>query len=357
MRPIVLYIDDHRDYQRRLTRRLQSLSGDAYEIIAVQGDEESVIFGSVDALAREALRRITVTICPRHLAIETLLDRFHALNLHIYLCESGSEEHDTAMCASRDYQPKTSCEIRRDTGADNHGDEKKTECRTVSRFVRASQIDAMIRRYISSDKSSHDTECHHDNGIGMHLSFSHEMGTRVTRYVIGREQAHGHTVIYLPIKPLYKIEDRFRRSQGLTFGDLIYRFSVGDIPDISEMGRWLYMHEKGYYTCSMPERSDDLITCDINTLRQIVNAWRDYTHTRSQPTTTWIDMEGMPLGDVLAIAVLCDFLYVDAPAGNSDKEIVAQRELGLFMAKLPQECRILELPHRRRPIMETNQIC
>ena len=52
----------------------------------------------------------------------------------------------------------------------------------------------------------------------------------------------------------------------------------------------------------------------------------------------------MPLDRVLALAVLCDFIYVDAPEGKSDKYSVARRELGLFMAKLPGECRILELP-------------
>ena len=357
MRPVVLYIDDHRDYQLRLSRRLHSLSGGAYEVVTITVNDEREIGSAVDTLAHEIRRRITVFLCPGYLAAESVLDRLQALTLLANLCEHESEkEIETRSNISRGHQAKRDHDIRRDFRTDNLERQKTIEILSISRFMRTSQIDAVIRPYLVADKPSYATGSNRSNSVGTHLSFSHETGTRITRYVIGREQTLGHTVIYLPVKPLYKIEHRFRRGHGLTFGDLIYRFSVGDIPEIGEMGKWLYMHEDGYYTCSLPERSDDLITCDINTLRQITNAWCDYTRTRSQTTTSWIDIEGMPLGDVLALAVLCDFVYVDAPVGNSDKELVAQRELGLFLAKLPKECRILELPHRHQPLKEINHI-
>ncbi|MBP6137074.1 MAG: hypothetical protein KA485_00890 [Clostridia bacterium] len=345
MRPVVLYIDDHRDYQFRLTGRLRSLSDIAYEIVPITVNDGQVIRSAVvEPLTRETLQRVAVTLCPRHFALDAILDLLPSLSVHVDLCERGSEEEIGASAFfPREHQTNTD----RNIPCDHH---------TVSRFTRASHIDAMIRSYLAVKGSPHTPDGHHSSGIGTHLSFSHEMSMRVTRYVIDREQALGHTVIYLPIKPLYKIENRFRRGQGQTFGDLIYRFSVGDIPETGEMGRWLYMHEDGYYTCALPERSDDLITCDIDTLRQITNAWREYTHSRSEPTTSWIDIEGMPLDRVLALAVLCDFIYVDAPEGKSDKYSVARRELGLFMAKLPGECRILELPHRRRSLKKNEYV-
>ncbi len=344
MRPVALYIDDHRDYQWRLSRRLRSLSDETYDVLAIDVKyNRDVRVAVVESLTREIRNRVTAILCPQHLAVRTLPDHLPALAVHINLCERMSED-EVETCAQRSRKRQSETE-RRGT----------YDIRHISRFAQASQIDATIRRHLPVRELS-DNSSGHRNSIGTHLSFSHETGTRVTRYVIGREQALGHTVIYLPIKPLYKIEYSFRRSHGLTCGDLIYRFTVGDIPDTEDMGRWLYMHEDGYYTCSMPERSDDLITCDIDTLRRITHAWRAYTHARSHPTTTWIDIEGMPLGDVLSLAILCDFIYIDAPTGKSDKEAVARRELGLFMAKLPGECRILELPHRREPLREVEHI-
>lgn len=357
MKPVVLYIDDHRDYQLRLSRRLRSLSGGAYEVVTLTVNDEREISSAVDALAHEIRRRITVSLCPGNLAVKPALDQLQALTLNVTLCEHEREkEIETRSNISRGHQAERDRDIRCDTRINNLERQKTIDILSISRFVRASQIDAKIRPYLVSDKPSHTSFSNRSNSIGTHLSFSHETGTRITRYVIGKEQARGHTVIYLPIKPLYQIEHCFRRGHGLTFGDLIYRFSVGDIPEIGDMGKWLYMHEDGFYTCSLPERSDDLITCEIGTLRQIINAWREYTRTRSQPTTSWIDMEGMPLSDVLALSVLCDFVYVDAPVGNSDKELVAQRELGLFLAKLPKECRILELPQRHQPLKEIDHI-
>jgi len=355
MRPVVLYIDDHHAYQSRLTRRLDSLSGGAYEIAAIRITHEIELRNAVGALAQHMIRRITVALGPRHISLNAILDLLPELTIRINFCERENDERaDTPSFASRKQQKDTRRKFRSDRRMDNDAREGVMEIRTVSRFGRVTEIDAIIRRHITVGPPVRDAGNLHSNSIGTHLSFSHKAGTRITRYVIGKERALGHTVVYLPIKPLYKIEGRFRRGSGLTFGDLIYRFSEGDFPDINDMGQWLYMHENGYYTVTLPERSDDLITCDIGTLKQITNAWRDYTHTRSQPTTSWIDIEGMPLCDVLELAVLCDFIYVDAPVGNADKEAVARRELGLFMAQLPKECVILELPHGNRSLTETN---
>ncbi len=353
MRPFVLYIDDHRDYQSRLARRLGSLSGGTYEIAAVHITREAEIRNAVRALPQETLCRVAVSLGPRHISIETMRDLLPELAIRINFCEREDEENsDASSFFSHTFQENLRHDTRSHRRKNRDKKEKMTDTHTVSRFARASEIDAIIRRHLTAGDPALIVEDGHTNTIGTHLSFSHETGTRITRHVIGSEQALGRTVIYLPIKPLYKIESRFRRGHGLTFGDLIYRFSEEDIPDINEMGQWLYMHEDGYYTASLPERSDDLITCDIGTLRQITIAWRDYTRTRSQPTTTWVDIEGMPLCDVLELAVLCDFIYVDAPVGSSDKEAVARRELGLFMAQLPRECRILEIPRGRQSCTE-----
>lgn len=354
MRPVVFIADKHRAYLSRLEMRLRSLANTTYDVLAVFANNESEMLFSLMGLQREVRDRIAITIYPDEMKIADVLQEFPSSIYLISLCENTRDEHD-----KEEIFPLNSKALEKTFGKENLirsssidveivSDKRRTvTIKKVPRFTRAQRFDAIIREYLMLSIDKHAIETHSLNSIGTHLSFSQEMGNRITKYVIGKEQTAGHTVIYFPIKPLYLVEDRFRRGHGKTIGDLIYRFSAGDVPEINDLGQWLYMHENGYYTFSLPERSDDIISSDISTLKQIINLLREYTHTRSQPTTSWIDIDGLPLSKTLELAVLCDFLYVDAPVGTKDKEEVARRELALFMAKLPKECIILELPKHR----------
>jgi len=364
MKPVVLIADEHIHFLTRLAERLRALAENAYEVRMIPSAGESDILFSVKGLQRDLRLRVAVFLYPNHLPIASILSELPGHVCLLGLCENmrdGTTEEIAqplfrAMIETETNAPHAKLPHHTDQppGCEKHG---AVKIGMIPRFTRARKIDRIIRSCLSGEEvippGGKSSACR----IGTHLSFSEDAGSRVTRYLIRKEKSLGHTVVYLPIKPLYQIDDRFRRGCGQTIGDLICRLSTGDIPGIENFGKWLYMHESGYYTFSMPERSDDIITCDINTLRQIIGLLRDYTHSRTQPTTSWIDIGCLPLAKVLELAVLCDFLYVDAPSGPTDKEEAARRELGLFMARLPKSCDILELPrHRHRGAAENGCI-
>jgi hypothetical protein len=182
------------------------------------------------------------------------------------------------------------------------------------------------------------------NTVGTHLSFSPDVAVRTSHHVLHEAHAHGRAVVYVPVQPLYAMRVPFQRGPGATVGDLLCRIAAGDLPSPDTLGTWLYHHEHGYYTFRMPERADDLIAADTELLRQWIHLVKAYVHDRSEPMMAWIDVWGLPLDKHLALADLCDFIYIDAPTAATDAAAVARRELGLFLAQLPPSCDILEWP-------------
>lgn len=180
--------------------------------------------------------------------------------------------------------------------------------------------------------------------MGCHLSFSEEVSRRLTRQVIKQEMSLGHRLVYLPIKPLYRMEDSFQRGPKQTLGELLCQLALGDIPEAKSVGEWLYLHESGYFTFRLPDRADDLIAADMNAVKKLIHLLHEYAQSSSEITTVWLDTEGMYLDRLLQIAKLCDHLYMDVPKGESSAAEVARRELSILMAQLPATCAILELP-------------
>ncbi|NLA95875.1 MAG: hypothetical protein GX838_03425 [Clostridiaceae bacterium] len=214
---------------------------------------------------------------------------------------------------------------------------------TVPRFGGARRIDRMIRHHLS-DQIGRGTPGTGHRYLGCHLSFSQGKGEFITRHVINKEMSAGRQVVYLPVKPLYLLTDDFRRGPGQTAGDLLCLIASGDLPKARDLGCWLYLHEGGYMTFRLPDRADDLTACDSECLKQLVHLCGSYARTCTESTMVWLDTAGLLLGKLSSIAVLCDHVYVDIPPGDSSAALMARRELGIFLAALPQSCAILEHP-------------
>lgn len=213
---------------------------------------------------------------------------------------------------------------------------------TVPRFGGARLADQVIRRHLPAQAGRNaGPGLQH---LGCHLSFSPDRGGLITRFVMKKEMESGRQLVYLPIKPLYLLEDSFRRGPGQTAGDLLCRIAAGDLPDARDLGRWLYLHEGGYLTFRLPDRADDLVACDTECLKQLVHLCGLYARACTEPTMVWLDTAGLLLDKLQAIAVLCDHLYIDIPQGDSSAALMARRELGIFLAALPRTCAILEQP-------------
>ncbi len=218
---------------------------------------------------------------------------------------------------------------------------------SVPRYGGAGRMDRVIREHLPDRgvrRKSRAGKCQ----LGCHLSFSPTSGSRFNSHVLDREMAAGKRLIYLPLKALFRMSDSFRRGPEANLGDLLCLIAAGEAPDARGLGTWLYLHERGYFTFRLPDRADDLIACDTKHLKVLVDLLLDYASSGAEPTVVWIDSEGLFLEKLLAIAVLCDFIYVEVPDGRSSASAVAKRELSLFLADLPKSCKILELPGKSR---------
>lgn len=180
--------------------------------------------------------------------------------------------------------------------------------------------------------------------IGCHLSFSEARGQALTAYVIDQAMSRGKRLIYLPLKPLYKIRDSFRRGPEANLGDLLCQIDSGNPPPARDLGLWLYMHEKGYFTFRLPERAHDLTDCGADQLQQLIALIADHLARGPEPTLLWLDTQDLALEKLTPLAGLCHFVYVDVPQGSSSAASLARRELSLFLASLPPSCAILECP-------------
>ncbi len=209
------------------------------------------------------------------------------------------------------------------------------------RFSGAPLLDQAIRERIKDKLGGPEA----DQGLarmGCQLAFSEAAGQALTAHLMAREMALGKRLIYLPIKPLYKISDPFRRGPEASLGDLLCLMASGNPPPARELGLWLYLHEKGYFTFRLPERADDLTACDLALLKDLVGLVKAYAASGSEPTVIWIDSQDLPLEKLSALAGLCDFVYVHVPQEESSAARLAKRELSLFLAQLPSSCAIYE---------------
>lgn len=181
---------------------------------------------------------------------------------------------------------------------------------------------------------------------GCCLAFSDLRSQALTSHVLDRALARGRRILYLPLKPLYKIQDSFRRGPESTLGDLLCLIAHGDPPPPKDLGLWLYLHERGYFTFRLPERADDLVASETGLLCDLVRLVLTYADSLEDPVTVWLDSQDLAMEKHVALAGLCDFVYVDKPSGSSSAEDLARRELALFLARLPDSCAVLDSPDR-----------
>lgn len=357
MKPIVLIADHHADFLTRLELQLkrEAMMSNAYDLIIV---DVHALFDQTkngtlppsfeyvyDSNGRLGLRG--TTNCLEH-STSRKLARFLPARLFAVILP---ETIDTRQFYDL-------CPVFRQC-ADNitifhfSNDICLKESKIISRFSAVSDIHRRLLSLLPNDARRSDSP---DNGLsqtGTLLAFSESFAERACRFVMHRAIVEGITLLYVPIMPLYRMTEPFQHGPGRTLGDLIDRVNAHDSPQDSQLGRWLYWHENGYYTFRLPERADDLISCTRETLRQLFQVIRSYARSRDEKMIVWIDSRGLPLKKRQAIASFCDFIYVETPDEvESSASAIARRELSLFLAELPAECNILELPRSAKHEME-----
>lgn len=301
----VILIDQYDAFVERLSGRLNAIASDRYHVSNL----------SVNALALDKevdrLKQASLLIVPSALKTDEFFSN-HSFDAAV-------------LCWDDPFEPS----------------QNPTTGKSL-RFIGIRALDRIIRHRLSKGESptALETATRH---MGCHLSFSEGFGARCTQHVLRHEMDLGHRVIYVPIKPLYRLQDPFRRGPDQTIGDLLCHIATGEMPEAERLGEYLYLHEFGYFTFRLPDRADDLIAADAHAMKQLIRLLRQYAESGVEKTVVWLDTSGLYLDKLLNIASLCDYLYIDVPQDESSASAVARRELGIFMAALPSSCAILEL--------------
>jgi hypothetical protein len=156
----------------------------------------------------------------------------------------------------------------------------------------------------------------------------------------------GRKVVYLPIMPTYQMTCLSAPGQGPSMSDLLLRVLSRSI-EPPEVGQYLQPHPDGYLQFRPPDRSDDLVVCSPDLLRNLVNLIRRWI--MACPCTVLIDCAGIPLASLSCIAVLCDSCEFCLPERECFAASSARREISYILALLPSGCAVSENGTGRPP--------
>lgn len=152
----------------------------------------------------------------------------------------------------------------------------------------------------------------------------------------------GRQIIYLPLMPAYLMYAVRHVKQGPSLSDLLLEISQGTIK-ASDIGRFWYPQPDGFLCFRPPARSDDLVTCDSELIRRLVQLFREKI--QSDPSgqmTGLIDCVSLPVSTLRSIAVQCDVCEFIWPDDDLYAAQSAQYEAASVMAALPAGCQIIQ---------------
>jgi hypothetical protein len=196
---------------------------------------------------------------------------------------------------------------------------------------------------ISSNTEVGSNATNRPEAAGLHLLFSTTAaGYRPDRSRTRLKELKNQvqTVIYLPLMPTYQMCCLVHPGQGPTLSDLLFRLLGKDIQP-SQLGHYLQPNPDGYLQFRPPDRSDDLVTCCPESLRQLIVLVRDYVSCSSGQTAVLIDCAGMPFSLVSVVAVLCDICEVFLPERDCFSTQAARNEVGKLLAEMPVNCKVI----------------
>lgn len=147
-------------------------------------------------------------------------------------------------------------------------------------------------------------------------------------------------IIYLPLMPTYQMICMSMPDSGLSMTDLLLRM-CGQIVKPDQLGLYLQPTPAGYLQFRPPDRSDDLVTCSPETLRNLIGLLREYLKIYPGTAAALVDCAGLPLSSYAAIAVLCDTCQIILPDRECFATRSARQEAGRLMAELPSCCKII----------------
>jgi hypothetical protein len=149
----------------------------------------------------------------------------------------------------------------------------------------------------------------------------------------------GRRVVYLPVMPTYQMACLSAPGQGPSLSDLLLRV-YSRVAEPGEIGQYLQPNPDGFLQFRPPDRSDDLVVCNPDLLRDLVLLLRRWM--TASPCTILIDCAGIALASVSCIAVLCDSCEFCLPEKDNFASVSARREISYLLGLLPSSCTVRE---------------
>lgn len=234
--------------------------------------------------------------------------------------------------------------------------------RTVSRFGSIREVDHMIRGLLDEVRNGQMQGTGDQNileqkpELGLVFSFQSGRHRDWAGNYLNRQLAAGRLVYYLPLMPTYQMFLSSTPGKGPNLSDLLLRIAGSCPPDMDELSHYLQPHDSGYLQFRPPDRADDVLTCDMDILRQLVYLLREKIFHDHECASALIECSGLSLETIGRLCMLCDFLAVDVPDDDSFAGINARKELGYLLSKLPLACRVEEMPATRKVQPEQNPL-
>lgn len=228
---------------------------------------------------------------------------------------------------------------------------QKTKLRNKSINKLASQSmekplgDGQIKEF---PKSQIVTDCDREISIGQEQSglhflfsmgasgYSPDISWRRIKWLI----RDGRRIIYLPLMPSYLMSCLSMPGRGPSLSDLLLQILGKNIRP-AQLGVYLQPNPAGFLQFRPPDRSDDLVLCNPDILRQLIVLLHDYLRAGTEMSAALIDCAGIPLASVAMVAVLCDSCEILLPDHDCFATEAARREASQLLARLPCSCQII----------------
>lgn len=176
--------------------------------------------------------------------------------------------------------------------------------------------------------------------MDMVLGFDRHARDRYVRKAIQKGLAAGHTVYFMPLMPTYLIPDAELSENGDTLSDLLLALETGIEVTEKHLGHVCFMHSKGYFQPRLPERADDLISAEPETLERLILLLRARLEKSGPEHTALIACDSLPLDTVGRLAAHCDTLALDVP--GTDMSALTRQDIDLMLTTLPSSCHVRE---------------
>ena len=166
------------------------------------------------------------------------------------------------------------------------------------------------------------------NLIYMYLNLNGESSDFVKEKML-EQLSEGILVYYLPLMPSYLMKLICTPdNSGPDLSELLLSIHQNCSPDPDKIGIFTQMHPAGYLQFRPPKRSDDIISCNPEIIKNVIDLAKQKLDNSAEKSILWVDCRYIPINMAAKIVVFSDYLFLDISDQNFFYCQEARRELG-----------------------------